>query len=108
MDFRERWRVFPAQERFDVQTELIPSARWRTIIAFAGQKEGSHRGPRGPRGPSGPKVVCLPQAQGAGEDSGSAYRFDRGGRRPVQGSDKRFSCVGGGPQDRGLPYQRNL
>ena len=33
MNFWERWRVFPAQERFDVQTELIPGATWRTIIA---------------------------------------------------------------------------
>ena len=32
MDFWERWRVFPAQERFDVQTELIPGATWRTPI----------------------------------------------------------------------------
>ena len=41
MDFWERWRVFPSQEKFDVQSELIiiPGARLRTIIAAGVKRE---------------------------------------------------------------------
>jgi hypothetical protein len=39
MDFWTRWRVFPSQEWFDVQTELIPNARWGIIIASRVKKK---------------------------------------------------------------------